>query len=135
LYRSVYIVLAIPGANHFKSAFDTLLVILSYWLMIYSVVLVEEHYIFRRGSFQTGYDLEGWNDRAKLPIGLAALGATAFGAVGVVLGMAQTWYVGVVGMKIGGPPHGGDIGFEMAGAFAAVSYPGLRYLEKKYMGR
>jgi len=132
---AIYIVLAILGADHFKSTFDTLLVILSYWLMIYSVVLIEEHFIFRKGSFQKGYDLDGWNDRSKLPTGYAALGATAVGAAGVVLGMAQTWYVGVVGMKIGGPPYGGDIGFEMAGAFSAIAYPGLRYLEKKYTGR
>jgi purine-cytosine permease-like protein len=123
---AIYIVLAILGADHFKSTFDTLLVILSYWLMIYSVILVAELFSFREGAVQTG---------SKLPTGYAALGATAVGAAGVVLGMAQTWYVGVVGIKIGGPPYGGDIGFEMAGSFAAIAYPGLRYLEKKYTGR
>lgn len=47
---------------------------------------------------------------------------------------AQVWYVGVVGGLIGGP-FGSDIGFEMSGAFAAVTYPVCRYLELKYVGR
>jgi hypothetical protein len=36
---------------------------------------------------------------------------------------------------IGNPKYGGDLGFELAGAFAAVTYLPFRYLEKKYTGR
>lgn len=49
--------------------------------------------------------------------------------------MAQTWYVGVIGKKIGLPEFGGDIGFELSFAFAGLTYPVLRYFEKKHFGR
>lgn len=53
---------------------------------------------------------------------------------GFVLGMAQVWYVGVVARKIE-PIFGGDVGFELAAAFAGVVYPIARYIEKKKFGR
>ena len=55
--------------------------------------------------------------------------------MGAVLGMAQTWYVGVLGKKIDLPEFGGDIGFELSFSFTAVTYPVLRYIEKRYFGR
>ncbi|KAM0751475.1 hypothetical protein T439DRAFT_211182 [Meredithblackwellia eburnea MCA 4105] len=130
----IYIILAIVGASHFEEWLDTLLVILSYWLAIYSVVLCEEHWLFRGGKF-SNYDLEAYNTRELMPVGYAALAATCFGVMGAVLGMAQTWYVGVIGKKIGDPEYGGDIGFELAGAFAGIVYPIFRMLERKYVGR
>ncbi|KAK4704490.1 hypothetical protein P7C70_g1724, partial [Phenoliferia sp. Uapishka_3] len=131
----IYIVLAIVGADHFETALDLLLIILSYWLAIYVVILCEEHYIFRGGNFSTGYNLDAYNSADLLPKGYAALGAVCFGAAGAVLGMSQVWYIGKIGILVGGPPYGGDIGFELSGSFAALTYPVLRYLEKKYVGR
>lgn len=58
------------------------------WLVIYSTILVEEHYIFRRGSFKN-YNLERYNDNTNLPAGWAAAFATCCGAAGTVLGMSQ----------------------------------------------
>ncbi|GAA5965402.1 hypothetical protein JCM21900_004784 [Sporobolomyces salmonicolor] len=130
----IYIILALTGYHSFESWFDTLLVILSYWLAIYSVILMEEHFIFRKGSFKN-YDLEDYNVYKHLPLGIAAGIATGFGIMGAVLGMAQTWYVGVIGKLVGDPAYGGDMGFELAGAFAAVTYPPLRYLERRWSGR
>ena len=54
--------------------------------------------------------------------------------VGFALGMAQPWYVGVLAGKIE-PEFGGDIGFELAAAFAGIVYPMARYVEKKKFGR
>ncbi|KAE9389084.1 hypothetical protein BT96DRAFT_1003565 [Gymnopus androsaceus JB14] len=48
--------------------------------------------------------------------------------------MAQVWYIGVIGHMIGDPEFGGDIGFELSFAFTAITYPPLRYLEKKWWG-
>lgn len=45
--------------------------------------------------------------------------------------MATLWYVGVLGRKIGDPIFGGDIGFELSGAFTAVTYPIFRYIERR----
>ncbi|GAA5823276.1 hypothetical protein JCM11251_007547 [Rhodosporidiobolus azoricus] len=130
----IYIALAEAGYNSFESAFDTLLVILSYWLAIYSCILLEEHFIFRKGSF-ANYNLDRYNDYKNLPIGIAAGLACGFGIMGAVLGMAQTWYVGVIGRLIGDPKFGGDIGFELAFAFTAVTYPVFRVVEKRMTGR
>lgn len=104
----VYIVLALTGYNHFESWFDTLLVLLSYWLAIYSTILIQEHFIFRRGSFKR-YNLEGYNTFSNLPLGVAAGLATGCGIAGAVCGMSQQWYVGPIGKMIGGA-SGADIG-------------------------
>ena len=49
------------------------------------------------------------------------------------MGMSQVWYIGVLAGKIE-PKFGGDIGFELAAAFAGTVYPIARYIEKK-LGR
>lgn len=130
---AIYIVLAIVGASHFEEWLDTLLVILSYWLAIFSTILIEEHLIFRKGRWEN-YNPDEYNQWRKLPLGVASFLALGCGVMGAVLGMAQTWYVGVIGKQIGDPEFGGDIGFELAFAFTAIVFPPLRYLEKKYWG-
>ncbi|KAI4521130.1 hypothetical protein K525DRAFT_285282 [Schizophyllum commune Loenen D] len=130
---AVYIALAIVGASYFEEWLDTLLVILSYWLAIFSTILVEEHLIFRRGDWMN-YAPDEYNQWRKLPLGVASFLALACGVAGAVLGMAQTWYVGVIGSKFGLPGIGGDIGFELSFAFSAVTYPIFRYIERQYWG-
>jgi purine-cytosine permease-like protein len=73
-------------------------------------------------------------DKSKLPPGFAAITAFLFGVMGAVLGMAQVWFIGPIG-KLCGTQFGGDVGFELAFCFSAISYCGLRYLEKKHFGR
>ncbi|KAF8313780.1 hypothetical protein DL93DRAFT_2155978 [Clavulina sp. PMI_390] len=143
LGTGAYIVLAIVGASHFDSWLDTLLVILSYWLCIFFVlticcvsqaIVAIEHVFFRGNSF-ANYDLDAISNSALLPPGYAALLALCCGIAGAVLGMAQTWYVGVIGKKIGDPIYGGDIGFELSFAFTCIVYPIARYFEKQTFGR
>ncbi|GAA5876634.1 hypothetical protein JCM3774_006008 [Rhodotorula dairenensis] len=129
----IYIVLAEAGYNSFEDAFDALLVILSYWLAVYSCILIEEHWIFRKGSF-ANYNLDRYNLNSNLPAGWAAAFATCCGAAGATIGMSQQWYVGPLGKKLPGP-FGGDIGFELAFAFTAISYPVARYFERRRYGR
>ncbi|KIK56239.1 hypothetical protein GYMLUDRAFT_247991 [Collybiopsis luxurians FD-317 M1] len=130
---AVYIILAIVGASHFKEWLTTFLVILSYWLAIFSTILIEEHLIFRHGKW-SNYVPDDFNNWRKLPLGVASFLALGCGVAGAVLGMAQVWYVGIIGRMIGDPESGGDIGFELAFAFTAVTYPPLRYVEKKWWG-
>ncbi|KAK4052476.1 Purine-cytosine permease fcy21 [Microbotryomycetes sp. JL201] len=134
LGTGIYIAVAIPGASSFEDFLDLMLVILSYWLAIYSCILIEEFFIFRQGSFTKGFDLERYNDLSALPIGLAAFGATAIGACGAVLGMAQVWWIGPIAKAIE-PKFGADIGFLLSFGFSGVAYPPLRYLERKYFGK
>ena len=51
------------------------------------------------------------------------------------MGMAQVWFIGPVGKRIGNPAYGGDVGFELAFAFSALSYVGLRTIERRRFGR
>lgn len=102
----------------------------------------------------SNYDLEGYDNAAVLPKGYAALLASACGIAGAVLGMSQTWFVGPIGALIGPPPcmshsplalvpcradleflDGADIGFELSGSLAAITYPLFRYVEKRYLKR
>ena len=95
--------------------------------------MLEEHWIFRKGKW-SNYDLDSYNKPDQLPRGFAAIGAIAFGIMGAVLGMAQLWFVGPIGKKIGLPIYGGDIGFELSGAFAGIVYPIFRTIEKRAYG-
>ncbi|KAK4057008.1 Purine-cytosine permease fcy21 [Microbotryomycetes sp. JL221] len=134
LGTGIYIAVAIAGANSFEQFLDLMLVILSYWLAIYSCILIEEHFIFRKGSFQKGYALERYNDTSALPVGFAAFFATAVGAAGAVLGMSQVWFSGPIALAIE-PKFGADVGFLLSFGFAGVAYPPARYLERKFMGK
>ena len=50
---------------------------------------------------------------------------------GIILGMSQVWYVGVLASKIE-PGVGADIGFELAAVFSGTVYPIARYIEMKF---
>ncbi|CED82758.1 Purine-cytosine permease [Phaffia rhodozyma] len=131
----IYIGIAIAGADSFASALENFMNVLGYWLSIFAMVVFEEHFIFRKGSFANYNAAESWNCPALLPVGYAALAAFCAGAAGAALGMSQVWFVGPIGGLIGEPGYGADIGFELSGGFAGVVYPVARYLELKYVGR
>ncbi|ORY29635.1 permease for cytosine/purines, uracil, thiamine, allantoin-domain-containing protein [Naematelia encephala] len=134
---AIYLPLSIVGANHFADTLEDFLSVLGYWLAIFVAVVLEEHFIFRKGKFENYNAAEAWNRKELLPHGFAAVVAFCFGVAGAVLGMAQVWYIGPVGAAVGGSadPYGGDIGFELSFAFTAVTFPPLRYLELKYFHR
>lgn len=69
---------------------------------------------------------------ANLPFPHSA--AACFGVAGAVVGMAETYYIGPIAKDIA-MPFGGDLGFELAAAFAGVTYPPLRWLEIRMTGR
>jgi len=131
---AIYIPVAIVGANQFSATLEYFLGILGYWLAIFVTVVIEEHFIFRKGKFANYHAAEMWNDRKRLPIGLGAMCAFCCGVAGIVVGMSQVWFTGPLGKLVGGT-RGGDIGFELASGFTAVSYPVFRYLEIRLIGR
>ena len=49
--------------------------------------------------------------------------------------MSQVWFTGPIALTAGEAPFGGDVGFELGAAFAAVSYLVFRTIEKKMFGR
>ncbi|KAI1333547.1 purine-cytosine permease [Xylariaceae sp. FL0016] len=129
---AVYIAIAIPGYAHFEAALENFMLVIGYWLSIYEGVALTEHFVYKRGF--GGYRPEDYVHPGKLPPGVAAITAFGFGVMGAVLGMAQVWFTGPIGKLCGGET-GGDVGFELAFTFAAVSYLGLRALERRHFKR
>ncbi|KAI9814689.1 MAG: hypothetical protein M1832_005688 [Thelocarpon impressellum] len=129
----VYCAIAIPGYSHFESVLENFMLLIAYWLAIYQGISLSEHFIFKRGYL--GYAVEIYDQPSKLPPGFAAIAAFCIGIFGAVMGMAQVWFVGPIGKKIGDPKSGGDVGFELAFAFSAISYIGFRWVEFRRFGR
>lgn len=127
------IAIGIPGYSHFETVLENFMNFIAYWLAIYSGIAVSDHFVFKRGF--GGYRPEIYDDRHKLPVGIAAALAFGFGIAGMITGMSQSWYTGPIAIHAGVAPSGGDIGFELAFAFAAVSYCLLRPIELKVFGR
>lgn len=126
------LLIGIAGRNHLLVVLENFLALLGYWNTAFFAILFLEHYLFRGGSL-ANYDLDAWNTPSRMPIGVAGLTAFVLGIVGCILGMVQTWYVGVIAKRIG--DDGGDIGNQLALVFTVVAYIPVRYLERKYIGR
>jgi NCS1 nucleoside transporter family len=126
----VYITIALLAAKNFNETLSNFLLLVAYWLGPWAIILIEEHFIFRRGR----YNVNDWNTRSKLPIGWAAIVSLAIGLVGVILGAAQVYYVGPIANLVN-PPYGMDIGFELGVVFAAIAYFFLRRIELSQSGR
>ncbi|KAK7743596.1 Purine-cytosine permease fcy21 [Cytospora paraplurivora] len=130
---AVYVAVSVPGYGMFQSWLENFMLVIGYWLAMYEGVALTEHFVFRRSW--DGYEVEGHATPSKLPPGFAALGAFLVGIMGAVLGMAQVWFTGPVGRLCGGEGAGGDVGFELAFAFSAVSYVVSRAVEKRLYRR
>ncbi len=132
-----FLVLAIciPGFYHFESVMDNFMNMIGYYLAIYEAMTLSEHFIYRRGF--KGYDVEGWNDKKRYPIGIAALVGFLCGVVATYCGIDQNWGLGPIAKLINaGSAHpGADIGFELAFAFSFVGFNIVRPFELKYIGR
>ncbi|CAK7266464.1 hypothetical protein SEPCBS57363_002105 [Sporothrix epigloea] len=128
------ILLALVGRDHLLSFLENFLSLLGYWNTAFFVIIFVEHYLFRRGfseGFQN-YDLEAWNNPKRMPVGYGGGLAFAAGIVGCVLGMSETWYVGVLARMIGA--EGGDIGNQLAFIFTLIVYIPARWAEYKFTG-
>jgi len=126
----IYILIAIVAAAHFNSTLENFLLMVAYWLSPWTVILILEHFIMRRGK----YNLDDWNEARHLPVGWAAVISMAIGLFGVYLGVAQLLFVGPIA-GLFNPPYGMDIGFEMGLVFASVSYLILRPIEMRAHAR
>jgi NCS1 nucleoside transporter family len=119
-----YMLIAVPAVSNFNNTLSDFLLIIAYWLGPWSIILIEEHFIFRRGT----YNADDWNTPEKLPIGWAALVSMGLGLLGVYLGAAQVLFVGPIA-DLFNPPYGMDIGFELGLIFAGIAYFFLRRIE------
>ncbi len=126
----VYILIALATGANFNETLSNFLLLIAYWLGPWSIILILEHVVFRRGR----YNVEDWNTPGRLPIGWAALVSMAVGLGGVLLGAAQVYYVGPIA-KLVNPPYGIDVGFELGLVLAGIAYFFLRRVELGQSGR
>lgn len=127
----VELVLAVAGREHLFLIFQNFLALMGYWVVFMVAIVLEEHLVFRGRGVAGALDWTRWEDRGHLPVGWAALAAFLLGWVGAVLGMSQAWYVG----PLANLAATADVGVWIGGAFTLVSFPPLRHLELRLVGR
>ena len=62
----IYTVAGVAGREHFSVILSNFLSVLGYWTSFFIVIVVEEHFIFRRkGGRLGGYNLADWDNPSK----------------------------------------------------------------------
>lgn len=89
LLAAISLGLAVGGKNHLADIITDFLSLLGYWTLCFGTILAVEHFWFRPRI--GGYDLEGWQDQDRMPLGIAGCISLALGIGVSFLGMNQTW--------------------------------------------
>lgn len=125
---AIIIPVSIRAAVDFFLNLENFVGLIGYWSAAFVGIVVTEHLFFRKGDCDS-YDHAIWNDARKLPLGIAALGASALSFGLVIPCMSQVWFTGPIAKTTG------DLGFEIAVLMSALLYLPLRATEKKFTGR
>ncbi|KAF8991745.1 cytosine-purine permease [Cyathus striatus] len=122
---AIAVPLSIVGAHRFYDTIVNFLSLIGYWVSAFVAIILLEHFVIKRNDYSL-YDRSIWNDRKRLPSGLAALGAgvASFGLV--IPCMDKAWFTGPIARRTG------DIGFEVAFVVSALLYIPLRTLERRW---
>jgi NCS1 nucleoside transporter family len=124
----IFLAAAMAGREHLEEVMENFLLVCAYWIVPFCTIFICEHFIWRRGY---KYDVTAWNDRTKLPHGIAASIAWIVGTILGLLNMSQTWWVGPIAAAIGDSPYGTDISWILSTFATAAVYIPLRMLEQK----
>jgi purine-cytosine permease-like protein len=127
---AIYFICAVVGRNQLFAIFQNFLALMGYWVTVFICIVIEEDLIFKH---KTGYDWAMWENKEYLPIGFAALSAFLIGWVGCIISMDQVYFVGPIAKLVG--EYGADLGIWVGCGFTLLTYPPLRYLELKFIGR
>lgn len=92
---------SVAGRNHLYGIFENFLPIMAYWVCPWLTIVIEEHLIFHV-LMKRKFDWTIWEDKKRLPLGVAAMTAWLIGWAGAILGMAQVWYTGPIALLVGG---------------------------------
>jgi len=103
----IYTICGIAGRESLATIFTNFLALMGYWLAVWIAIMLEEHLIFYKGMKVVKFNWENWDDRTKLPLGVAAVIAFLVGWVGAILCMAQVWYIGPIAKEVG--EYGADV--------------------------
>ena len=126
----INVLIAEAASTNINQTLSNYMLIIAYWLGPWSIILILEHFVFRKGR----YNVEDWNTRSRLPVGWAAILSTLAGLGGILLGAAQAFYIGPLAHALGGQ-YGMDIGFVLGLIFAGLAYLLLRGMELGQTGR
>ncbi|KAJ5620057.1 hypothetical protein N7510_004041 [Penicillium lagena] len=124
----IYTGCAMGGRNALYEVFKGFLPLIGYWVIIWFTIVIEEDLLFRR---KRGYDWSAWDQREKLPIGIAAGISFLVGWVGAIVGMSQSYCTGPIAQL----SNDADLGLWLGAGFTAVTFPALRALELWWIGR
>lgn len=70
----IYTVAGVAGREHFSAILSNFLSILGYWTAWFIVIVMEEHFIFRRkGGRLGGYNLDDWDSPSRCVLLLLTL--------------------------------------------------------------
>lgn len=127
----IFLACAIAGREYLEEVMEDFLLICAYWIVPFAIVIILEHYIWRRGFT---YDTAAYDDKTRLPYGIAASISFIISTALSVLCMSQTWWVGPIANGIGGSAAGTDISWILAMASGVVVYIPLRIWERKKWG-
>lgn len=126
----IFTVLSIVGRNSFSDVISDFLLCLDYYLSPLLFIVLTEHYLFRRNR---GYNLNGYNDKHILPLGIAASVAYIPGCALGFLCMDQTWAVSPIAKAIGpGDGLGTDIGWILGLVSVPIYIPVRMWELRKY---
>ncbi|KAK0932875.1 Vitamin B6 transporter [Friedmanniomyces endolithicus] len=95
----IQLICGVAGRNQLFIIFTNFLALMGYWLMVMICIVLEEHILFKR---RVEPNWAAWDDKSKMPIGVAALIAFLLGWMGAILGMYEVWYVGPLAVACGG---------------------------------
>jgi purine-cytosine permease-like protein len=96
--------------------------LIGYWTIIWIVITIEEEWLFRRRQNVTEpYNWTLWDDRTRLPMGIAAFAAFLVGWAGAILCMSQLYYTGPIAKLVPA-----DMGLPVAATWSGLVYPLFR---------
>lgn len=121
---ALFLPLAIVGRDRFYDTLSNFVSILAYWCSLFAGVVLADHCILRRGDFST-YDRTIWNDRRRLPPGVAALTSALLPVALIGPTMDQVWYTGPIAER------SGDLAFEVGIVLSFVLYLILKPIEQR----
>lgn len=121
---AIFLPLAIVGHSKFYETLTDFTSVLGYWASLYLGVVLADHVVVRKREYAS-YDAKHWNQRSKLPPGLAAVGACCVSLAVVVPSIDQVWFQGPIAKRAG------DLGFETGLVASVVLYVPLRLVEKR----
>jgi purine-cytosine permease-like protein len=124
---AIMIPCALKAAEEWEDSLTSFLSVIGYWAGCFDAVIILELVVFRKMDYTT-FDHAIWNVGRKLPLGVAALGASICSMGLVVSGMAAPWHTGPIAKTTG------DIGFEMGFAVTALCYLLFRLIEIRVRG-